>query len=215
MSTRQSTSRLRITVLVLLTTIPFFCSCSNKKGRNSDLQNGDLIFQTSQTDQSRAIQLATKSRYSHCGVIFFEKGRPFVFEAIQPVKATPLDEWIARGKNGHYVIKRLANAEEILTPQVLAKMKSVGRTFMGKNYDLAFEWSDRRIYCSELIWKIYERAAGVELGTLQKLKDFDLSHPVVRKKIKERYGTKIPYEETVISPSSLFDCRRLVTVVEN
>lgn len=196
------------TVLVLV-------NCSQRPHANGDPQNGDLIFQTSQTDQSRAIQLATKSKYSHCGIIFFQGDRPFVFEAVQPVKATPLKEWIARGKNGHYVIKRLGNAADVLTPEVVAKMRSVGRSFMGKNYDLTFEWSDRKIYCSELIWKIYDRAAGVQLGKLQKLKDFDLSHPVVRKKIKERYGNKIPLEETVISPNSLLECGQLETVALN
>src|SRR5437867_163185 len=25
-------------------------------------------------------------------------------------------------------------------------------------YDLTFEWSDDKIYCSELVWKVYERA---------------------------------------------------------
>ena len=34
------------------------------------LRNGDLIFQTSQSAQSRAIQLATHSAYSHCGILF-------------------------------------------------------------------------------------------------------------------------------------------------
>ena len=47
------------------------------------------------------------------------------------------------------------------------------RQFEGKPYDLYFEWSDERIYCSELVWKMYA-ALGVKLGTLQKLREFDL-----------------------------------------
>ena len=35
----------------------------------SEFQNGDIIFQTSQSAQSKAIQLATNSRYSHVGII--------------------------------------------------------------------------------------------------------------------------------------------------
>jgi uncharacterized protein YycO len=180
-----------------------------------DIQNGDIIFQTSLSAQSKAIQLATESKYSHMGIIYKNGNHFFVFEAIQPVKLTPLDKWIARGQNGKYVIKRLKNADQILTPTTLAKMKQIGNTFIGKNYDLTFEWSDDKIYCSELVWKIYKRATGIEIGKLQKLSDFNLSHEVVKKKMKERYGHKIPTEEIVISPAAMFDSNLLITVKAN
>jgi hypothetical protein len=40
------------------------------------------------------------------GIIYKQAGKYFVFEAIQPVKLTPLNDWIKRGKDGHYVVKR-------------------------------------------------------------------------------------------------------------
>lgn len=182
---------------------------------NEEIKNGDLIFQTSLSGQSKAIQLATKSKYSHCGLIYEEGNNYFVFEAIQPVKRTPLDKWIVRGQDGKFVIKRLKNADQILTPSTLAKMKQVGDQFDGKNYDLTFEWSDDKIYCSELIWKIYQRATGIEIGKLEKLSDFDLTNEAVKKKMKERYGDKLPTEETVISPASIFESELLFTVKSN
>lgn len=180
-----------------------------------EIQNGDLIFQTSLSGQSKAIQLATNSKYSHCGLIFKEGNDYYVFEAIQPVKKTPLDKWIARGKNGHFVIKRLKNSSTILTESILNKMKQEEQKFIGKNYDLTFEWSDDKIYCSELIWKIYKRTTGIEIGKLEKLEDFDLTNEVVQAKMKERYGNKIPKEEIVISPSAIFDSELLTTVKSN
>jgi uncharacterized protein YycO len=182
---------------------------------NQDLKNGDLIFQTSLSSQSIAVQLATKSKYSHCGIIYQEKGKWYVFEAIQPVKRTVLDKWIARGQGGKYVVKRLTNADQVLTPAALAKMKQVGDKFLGKNYDLTFEWSDNKIYCSELIWKVYQRATGIEIGKLQKLRDFDLTADAVKKKMKARYGNNIPMEELVISPAAIFDSELLTTVKSN
>jgi uncharacterized protein YycO len=182
---------------------------------NNELKDGDLIFQTSRSSQSKAIQLATNSQYSHCGIVFKEGNSFYVFEAVQPVKRTPLAEWIARGEKGEFVVKRLKNAEQTLTPDVIQKMKEIGKGFYGKNYDSAFEWSDEKIYCSELIWKIYKRATGIEIGNLEKLGDFDLSSKVVKQKIKERYGEKIPLEELVISPASLFESDKLVTVKTN
>lgn len=182
---------------------------------NGEIKNGDLIFQTSLSGQSKAIQLATKSKYSHCGLIFKDDNGFYVFEAVQPVKRTSLDKWIARGQDGKYVVKRLKNADEILTSAILTKMKQVGDNFSGKNYDLTFEWSDDKIYCSELIWKIYQRSTGIEIGKLEKLGDFDLTNEAVKKKMNERYGNKIPMDEIVISPAAIFDSELLTTVKAN
>lgn len=176
------------------------------------LREGDIIFQTSLSPQSRAIRLATRSPWSHCGILYKRGGRFYVFEAAQTVRSTPLEAWIAHGRDGRYVIKRLKHADAILTEPVLRKMRAVAATFAGKPYDLYFAWSDEALYCSELIWKLYRRAAGLEVGRLQKIKDFDLSHPVVRKKLRERYGNHIPLEENAISPACIFRSPRLRTV---
>ena len=203
--------------ILLLFVAILFGSCQRKESAfiAKDLRNGDLIFQTSQSAQSQAIQLATKSKYSHCGIIYKEDGKYFVFEAIQPVQKTPLDNWIARGKDHHYVVKRLKNADKVLTEDNLMKMKAIAKSMGGKDYDLYFEWSDDRIYCSELIWKIYKEGTGLEIGKLQELKDFDLTNPAVKAKLKERYGNSIPQHEKVISPAAMFESNLLITVVSN
>lgn len=177
-----------------------------------DLRNGDLIFQTSTSRQSQAIQLATGSKYSHVGLIYKKGDRTLVLEAVQPVKLTPLNEWIDRGQDDHYVVKRLKNAEEILTNEVLDRMALLAQDHIGRDYDLHFEWSDERIYCSELVWKLYREAAGVELSKLQRLKDFDLSHPDVRSIMVERYGENFPLDEPVVSPAGLYDSALLENV---
>lgn len=130
------------------------------------------------------------------------------------MKLTPLNDWIARGKNGHFVVKRLRDTR-VLTPAVLKRMRTTGDRYRGKNYDLYFEWNDDRIYCSELVWKIYKQGAGVEIGGLQKLREFDLSHEAVRAKMRERYGNRIPRNEPVISPAAMFDSPVLVEVTRH
>ena len=149
------------------------------------------------------------------GMIIFQNGKPCVFEAIRSVQYTPLDQWIDRGKNGKYVVKRLRNAENLITSKSIEKLKTVAATFEGKPYDLTFEWSDDSIYCSELVWKIYDRAFGIQVGRLKMLKDFDLSNSVVKNKIKERYGNNIPMNETVVSPGDMFSSEMLYVVSEN
>ena len=180
-----------------------------------EIQNGDIIFQTSLSQQSKAIQLATKSKFSHCGIIYKKENKWMVFEAVQPVKLTLLETWINSGEEQKYVIKRLKNAKGLLNESILKKMKLEGEKMMGKNYDTTFEWSDNRIYCSELIWKIYDRALGIQLGKLEKLGDLDLSHDIVKKILTKRYGKNIPKDEIVISPGSIFNSNLLETIKSN
>lgn len=199
----------RTILSIVLCLLLFGCQMNTKK-----LQDGDIIFHTSTSSQSRAIQAATHSKYSHMGIIYQKDNKYYVHEAIQPVKLTPLQDWIKRGKGRHYVVKRLINADKILIPDVLEKMKFEGTKYLGKSYDLYFEWSDERIYCSELVWKIYKNVLGIKVGKLQKFNEFDLSHPVVQAKLKERYGDKIPQDELVISPDQMFRSSLLETVIE-
>ena len=179
------------------------------------LENGDIIFQTSKSLQSKAIQAATNSKYSHVGIVYIEDNQYFVYEASSTVKLTPINEWINNGLDGEYVVKRIKDSEDILTSDALKRMKKIGEKFKGKGYDKYFEWSDEKIYCSELVWKIYKQAINIELGSLEKLSDFNLTTKEVQDKLNERYKGKIPYNELVISPAKIFNSGRLVIVEEN
>jgi uncharacterized protein YycO len=177
------------------------------------LRDGDVIFQTSRSAQSVAIQRATHSPYSHMGMVLFRDGQPFVLEASATVRFTPFDAWTARGEGGHFVVKRLRPQAGRITPEAMDKARAALRTFLGRPYDTTFEWSDDRMYCSELVWKIYERALGVRIGELQELREFDLADPAVRAKLRERYGSEVPLGEPVISPSAMFDSPALEPVL--
>ncbi len=93
-------------------------------------------------------------------------------------------------------------------------MKTYGNQFKNKDYDLYFEWSDDKIYCSELVWKIYKNGANIELCPLAKLKSFNLKDPKVKEILAERYGSKIPLEEKVVAPSQIVNSPLLETVAD-
>jgi permuted papain-like amidase YaeF/Yiix C92 family enzyme len=178
-------------------------------GAKTPLRDGDIVFHTSRSAQSAAIQRATHSPYSHMGVVLYRDGKPFVFEAIASVRYTPLSNWTARGDGGRFVVRRLKRS---LKTAELEKLRAAADSYAGKPYDLYFEWSNSRIYCSELVWKMYRDALGIEIGSLQKLREFDLGDPAVKAKMRERYGENIPLNERVISPASMFDSPLLETV---
>ncbi|MBK7853984.1 MAG: hypothetical protein IPJ79_02945 [Bacteroidetes bacterium] len=109
------------------------------------------------------------------------------------------------------IIKRLAENQKIES-DVVSKMNSIAKTMNGKHYDSKFLWTDKELYCSELVWKIYKSACNVQLGTQQRLSDFDLTSPLVKKQMQINYGNNIPMNETIISPVSILNDKKLVTV---
>lgn len=188
--------------------VPLLFVLVSSYSNGGEIQDGDIIFHRSQSRQAKAIAAATKFDYTHVGIIFFSNEKPFVYEAIRKVTRTPLEEWIKRGKGGHYVIKRVKASNEVDFSKVGREVQG----FMGKDYDLLFEWSDHKLYCSELVWKAYERGANVQIGSLKKLRDFDLTAPFVQQILQERYGKKIPLDMDIIAPSEMFNSDQLITI---
>jgi uncharacterized protein YycO len=198
-------------------------SCSSQNHENSPpkqtsdiqtiLKSGDIVFQNSQSNQCKAIELATHSKYTHCGIIFWKNRKCYVLEAVQPVRYTLFEDWIGRGPNSQYAVKRLKD-QTILSDTILIVMQKTGEQYLGKDYDIYFGWGNDAIYCSELVWKIYKKAAGLEVGSLHKLKDFDLTSKEVKRIMKQRYGNNIPLEEAVVSPSNIFESALLETISE-
>lgn len=102
----------RLLILSLLVSVPAFAW---------QPQTGDIIFQISRSSQSKAIQLATHTDYSHTGMLVIRNKKPYVFEAVGPVKYTPLKQWIAHGEKGKYVVRRVEGGLSVEQQQKLAQ----------------------------------------------------------------------------------------------
>lgn len=176
---------------------------------------GDIIFQKSQSSQSAAIQEASGSPWSHVGLVVKNNGQTYVAEAVQPVRLTPLDQFIARGRGKEFIIKRFVFFDsEKMTPNLYAVIKK----YIGKDYDIYFEFSDDRIYCSELIYKVFKEVTGQEVGTVQKFKDMRLDGPYVQKLIQERLtsiGKALNPEEPIITPISQLKDDNMVMIMSS
>lgn len=190
------------------------CIGSGVRAEEPPVRDGDIVFHTSRSAQSQAVQRATGSRYSHMGVVIFRGGKPQVLEAVQTSRYTPLADWIARGERGHVVVKRLRDAGTRLDAAGTRRLRHAATAFEGRPYDLRFEWSDQRLYCSELVWKLYDRALGVRIGPVRRFRDFRLGDPTVAATLRQRHGTSAPLDEPVISPADMFASPLLVTVFE-
>lgn len=178
----------------------------------SQFRDGDIIFQTSTSAQSKAIQQATGSQYSHCGLLFqSEDGGWYVLEAVQPVKQTPLASWVRHGVDDHFVVKRLKSG---ISAEQAHALHNAAAQYIGKDYDALFGWGDERIYCSELVWKAYKNALGISLAEPRPLRSFNLSTKTVAGKLRERYGDAVPLDEPVISPAAIFESVTLSLVAK-
>ena len=201
---------LTIWILIPVYVTAFFFMSSCRQEQESVMpQDGDIVFHESTSRQSPIIKLAQHSKWTHCGIVFYIDEEAYVYEAVEPVKYTPLKEWIDRGKNGVYCAKRL---ESPISATTIERMKAVGIKFKGKHYDTLFQWSDDKIYCSELIWKIYSQGADIELCPLEQFSDFSISNPLVKNLINKRYGDKFDPSEQLVSPKALFKSKLLKEV---
>lgn len=192
-------------IICILTTL-FFTNCSSQ-----ELKDGDIIFHTSKSSQSKMLQIATNSNITHVGVIFFKSGKPYVFEAVSPVKITPLQQFINRGVGSRFSIKRTKTP---ISSSELKIMMEYGKRQIGKPYDLKFEWSNDKIYCSELVWKIYHYA-GIRLCDVKTFSDFNLNRSIVMEAIQSRYNGKFNINEFVVAPIDLYYSDKLKTVYSN
>ena len=174
------------------------------------LQEGDIVFSGSASGQGAAITAATGSPFTHCGIVFKQDRRWMVLEAVQPVRVAPLEEFMAHGRKEIFTVRRLKTA---IGMDAYQKASAWAKAQLGRNYDARFGWDDQKLYCSELVWKFYQKA-GIELCTPRRFRDYNLQHPAVKKVIEQRYGSidRMPLDEKVVAPSDLAAAKLLVEV---
>lgn len=169
----------------------------------TDVREGDVIFQTSQSRQSPLIQIGTRSHITHCGIVVIKDGKPYVLETLKTLVLTPLDKFIARGKDSKYWLKR-SDRENI-------KIKYAH--YLGKPYDSAFSFDNNIYYCSELVYDIYKNQLGIELCKPRQVQDYLIlcidKLPVIKREM-ERRG--ITAEQYAVAPVDIFESKYLNSV---
>jgi hypothetical protein len=176
-----------------------------------EFQEGDILFEGLDTPQTLALVMATDSEYTHCGVVYKGQDGFYVYEAVATTSLTPLNEFLGRSKIP-VIVTRLKDPA-ILTPEVMAKIKASGEELKDKPYDLKFQWSDDHIYCSELVYKVYQRGAGLELVPLKRFRDYNLTHPAVKALIEKRFKD-FPLDELAVAPADLLKSPYLTKVAK-
>lgn len=185
---------------------------NSSQAKFSMYKTGDIIAHTSRSQQSATIASVTASNYTHIGIIVNRPGGLYVLEAVGPVKYTPLQQFIDNGVGKRYTVKRLKPELQDKIPEMIKHAES----FLGKPYDILFDPSDAKMYCSELVEKAAEKA-GVSLGKWEKFQDllgWSRYNPVVRYKVEQRWG-KLPDNIKMVTPKSIMESGNLTQVYSN
>lgn len=175
-------------------------------GRNGAYrpQEGDVVFQSlPHGELIDAIEGATGSPYSHCGLVRSTALGWTVVEAVQPVCETPLENWITQARDDVVHVYRLRQADANLRKALVKEAQS----FLGLPYDLRFRLDDEKIYCSELIYKAHQKATGKPLGQTCRLGD--LPWQPFRDLITRIEKGPVPEDREMITPKALSEAPEL------
>ncbi len=176
---------------------------------------GDIVMQNSEDPQHIAFGKACGSKYNHAGMIFIRpKDRMYmVMEANDSVTATPLTEWVDRGKDKHIVVMRLKDATQILNEKKTMQLKKGAKDFRGKSEDDFYSWTDNALYSTELVWKMYNNLK-IEICAPGKISDMNMAGTVIGEQMTKNYGADIPKNEKFISPDAIYKSPKLVIAYE-
>jgi hypothetical protein len=146
------------------------------------LQDGDIVFQTSWTDQSVAVGLATGSLYLHTGMVKMTGSGPAVMHAAAQVEETPLKAWIDGGILKRFAVYRYRG----ITPRQASRAVVAAEQYYGRNYDLYFLFDNNKIYCSELPYLAYQQS-GINIGKISKISELSVDNYFAKKVIEARW----------------------------
>ncbi len=167
-------------VCALLMVASAGAACAQDRPATENLRDGDIIFQESFSSQAAAIREVQGDSTTHVGIVFRRGVSWSVLEAVSRVRYAPLESWIGRG--GQWRVMRVRGEFDA------ARLRRVAESYLGRPYDLRFEWTEQRIYCSELVYKAYA-AVGIRLGEPEDWSTLALG-PRARALLQRRGGTR-------------------------
>lgn len=129
------------------------------------IQEGDVVFSSSREGQGNAVIIATRSPYSHCGIVFQHEGKMMVLEAVQPVGVVSLKTFMSRSEPGTFMalrLKKTISPEKYQAARVWA-MEQIGKTTTGDfcgmtRISIAPSWCGKPINAPE--WSCANHAAS-------------------------------------------------------
>jgi uncharacterized protein YycO len=164
----------------------------------SEKQEGDVLMQSlPRGELVDAIESASRSPWSHCGILVKRDGHWQVAQALGNVHYTPLVEYLIQGRDLRVTSFRV----KCITPEQRAKLQPGISKLLEKPYDINYEPDDRKIYCSELVWKVYDRELGIHWGEWEAFGT--LNWKPIEEFVRSVESGKLPLDRMMIAPVGL------------
>ena len=95
------------------------------------------------------------------------------------------------------------------------RIKQVTTRFESKKTDPELQWSDERLYSSELVWKVYHEALGVKLCELREIDSYQPTGGLSRYILQMQNGYQNSFTDRVVSPDDIFHSDKLFEVIRD
>lgn len=171
-----------------------------------DFRDGDVLMQHIPSYLCSVIADVTDSQYSHCGIVVYRNGQVYVLEAVGPVCYTPIRKWLNRGALARFAQFRPRNLDRAMIRNAIAE----ARKMLGKPYDIQYELDEKKIYCSELVYKAFLRGCRKEIGKKESLGS--LNWKPHEKFIRHITGGSLPLKRMMVTPESVAQSQELSLV---
>jgi cell wall-associated NlpC family hydrolase len=167
-----------ITIAVLLLLIVGLIYCVKKDttlASPSELQispeslrSGDIIFRRGPSVESEALMtMDHTANFSHAGIVLRERDRAFVIHVVTGeggpniTKLEPVYEYLRTDRATAAIAYRIVDEN----PSRISQAVEAAREYVERQvpFDTAFDLtSDNALYCTELVWRAYQKA-GIDL----------------------------------------------------
>ncbi len=191
------------------------------------LRDGDIVFRMGDArllhgyfPMSRFLANCSNSKFSHTGIVAFEKDGPVVYDTTRPAVARqPFCVWVLDNV-GNIGVKRLRPEFQAAIPRVLAYCRRVYQEQIPFDYELGQD--DSALYCIEMTAKAFQ-AAGIELckpiqlGDMERAAEFPMCMFGLRLASKYTLPHPLEFDTLVYFPGNdrhgIWSARQLITVV--
>ena len=180
----------------------------------ADIQIGDIVFIRCGAALLRKVADATSCWSNHVGVVIaHDKGDWIVAESRVPFSTTTtLQRFIARSEHSRYAIRRPRS----LSIEEQARLRESALRRMGILYHWGFNLRSSRQFCSKFVHEVFQDALGIKLGKVETFGELLQNNPQVNQRFwRIWYFGAIPWQRETITPTSLYLCPRLTTVLES
>jgi len=143
-----------------------------------------------------------------------KKGNWYVRESIGTVHDTQLKMWLLRGRKTDFSVHRLKDEYKKLIPDFISETEK----YLGLEYDIHYNFDNKRIYCSELMYNAWndlnQKNENIDLGKLGVVKKLgEMNWEPYEKLIREIEYGRLPLKREMITPRHLSEAEQLEQVV--